>query len=362
MKTFEVGGFVRDSLMGIESNDRDYVVIGSTADEMLALGFQQVGAAFPVFLHPETQDEYALARTEKKVGIGYGGFECVFTPDVTLEDDQSRRDLTINAIARDPVTGEYFDPYNGMTDIRGKTLRHVSDAFSDDPLRVIRLARFYARFEGFVVAPETVVLAEKIAHSGELNAISNERYWAELMKVFSDDTCNIGKFFSALGNFGVLKKTNFFTHVFGNFDLMYSCEEFHKICAKIQRLSPDLKAAVFVALFENNAPLQLQCLPNRVGALVVNFRKIKLTDFSNVSEIYDIIAATRSLNETTQSMMDLACCMKLGNMRSELNRLLSVSYRVHEVTAEPFMHLSGKQIGLEMMRVRKEKIAEYLTR
>lgn len=183
MKIYLVGGAVRDQLLNIPIKDRDYMVVGATVQEMLDKGYRQVGKDFPVFLHPKTQQEYALARTERKTGVGYGGFSVYAAPDVTLEEDLLRRDLTINAIAQDE-TGRVFDPYGGQADIEQRLLRHVSDAFVEDPLRVLRVARFAARFQplGFKVAPETMALMQRIAASGELEALTPERVFQELDK------------------------------------------------------------------------------------------------------------------------------------------------------------------------------------
>jgi tRNA nucleotidyltransferase (CCA-adding enzyme) len=183
MKTYLVGGAVRDHLLGLPVAERDWVFVGSTPEEMTSLGYRQVGRDFPVFLHPETSEEYALARTERKSGPGHTGFVCHAGPDVTLEEDLERRDLTVNAIAQDK-SGALVDPWGGREDLRLKTLRHVSPAFSEDPLRVFRAARFAARFhdQGFVVAGETLQLMREMAHADELAELSAERVWAELDK------------------------------------------------------------------------------------------------------------------------------------------------------------------------------------
>ncbi|GAA3910128.1 multifunctional CCA addition/repair protein [Litoribacillus peritrichatus] len=187
MKTYLVGGAVRDKLLNIPSYDRDWVVVGSTPEQMEQLGYRSVGKDFPVFLHPETQEEHALARMEKKQGHGYQGFECQFSPDVTLEEDLLRRDLTINAMALDEK-GNLVDPYNGQQDINNKQLRHVSEAFIEDPLRVLRVARFAARFHhlGFTVAPETLQLMTSLSRSGELNYLTAERVWKETERALSE--------------------------------------------------------------------------------------------------------------------------------------------------------------------------------
>ena len=181
MKTYLVGGAVRDKLLGIIPKERDFVVVGSSPEEMGNKGFKPVGKDFPVFLHPETNEEYALARREKKDGHGYGGFQFFTSPEITLEEDLLRRDLTINAIA-ESEHGEVIDPYGGQRDLEQRVLRHVSDAFIEDPLRVLRVARFAARFVhfGFSIAPETLVLMKELVTSGELGHLSPERIWQEL--------------------------------------------------------------------------------------------------------------------------------------------------------------------------------------
>ena len=181
MKIYQVGGSVRDKLLGLPAVDRDYVVVGATVDEMLAAGYQPVGKDFPVFLHPETEEEYALARTERKSGRGYTGFAFQAAPDVTLEEDLLRRDLTINAMAVD-THGTLVDPYGGAKDIAAKVLRHVSNAFAEDPLRVLRLARFAARFTEFSVAPETLVLCKQLVADGEVRELVAERVWQEIAR------------------------------------------------------------------------------------------------------------------------------------------------------------------------------------
>lgn len=179
MKAYMVGGAVRDKLMGLEVRDVDWVVVGCSADEMKDLGFIQVGADFPVFLHPQTKQEYALARTERKTAPGYRGFVVHADPSVTLEQDLARRDLTINAMAMTDA-GEVIDPTGGVTDLEGKVLRHVSDAFREDPVRVLRVARFAARFGGFTVAPETMGLMREMVECGEVDSLVPERVWKEL--------------------------------------------------------------------------------------------------------------------------------------------------------------------------------------
>ena len=178
VKTYTVGGAVRDELLGLPVKDRDYVVVGATPEEMTRLGYKPVGKDFPVFLHPKTHEEYALARTERKTARGYKGFQVYAAPDVTLEEDLSRRDLTINAIARDEA-GRIIDPYGGAEDLKRGVLRHVSPAFAEDPVRILRAARFSARF-GFKLAPATLRLMRGMVEAGEADALVPERVWQEL--------------------------------------------------------------------------------------------------------------------------------------------------------------------------------------
>ncbi len=181
MKIYTVGGAVRDALLGLSVVDRDYVVVGATPEQMTALGYQPVGQDFPVFLHPHTHEEYALARTERKSGSGYKGFTVYAASEVTLEEDLQRRDLTINAIAQD-ASGNLIDPYRGQADLVAKIFRHVSAAFAEDPVRILRVARFAARFHAFEVAPETNDLMRQMVEAGEVDALVPERVWQELSR------------------------------------------------------------------------------------------------------------------------------------------------------------------------------------
>ncbi len=187
LQTYLVGGAVRDRLLGREGSDRDHVVVGATPERMLALGFRPVGRDFPVFLHPETHEEYALARTERKSGRGYHGFTFLADPSVTLEEDLARRDLTINAIA-EHTDGTLVDPYGGMRDIESRVLRHVSPAFAEDPVRILRIARFAARFTplGFTIAEETLQLMRKMVADGEVDHLVPERVWAEMQRALAE--------------------------------------------------------------------------------------------------------------------------------------------------------------------------------
>lgn len=202
MKIYSVGGAVRDELLGLPVKDRDHVVVGSSPEEMARLGYRPVGKDFPVFLHPETHEEYALARTERKTARGYRGFEIYASPEVTLKDDLARRDLTINAIAKDGE-GNIIDPFGGIADLEAGILRHISPAFSEDPVRVLRVARFAARF-GFRIAEETLSLMNEMVHNGEVEALVPERVWQELARGLME--AKPSRMFYALKECGALSR------------------------------------------------------------------------------------------------------------------------------------------------------------
>ena len=202
MKIYLVGGAVRDQIMGLSVKDKDYVVVGSTSEEMVKLGYKPVGKDFPVFLHPKTHQEYALARTERKVSKGYKGFKVYTSEEVTLEEDLQRRDLTINAIAKDK-RGKFFDPFGGIKDIKSRVLRHVSSAFVEDPIRVLRIARFSARFHKFKIHPKTEAILKQIIKNKEIETVASERVWSELAAGFLEKKSYL--MFEVLNRCGALK-------------------------------------------------------------------------------------------------------------------------------------------------------------
>jgi len=204
MQVYLVGGAVRDQLLGREFTERDWVVVGATAEELTAAGYRPVGRDFPVFLHPETHEEHALARRERKTSPGYRGFVTEFSPDITLEEDLLRRDLTVNAIAQDDQ-GNLIDPFDGRRDIEARVLRHVSPAFAEDPVRILRLARFAARFAsfGFTVHESTMALARGMVEAGEVNALVAERVWQETERALGEDRPDV--FFQVLRDCGALR-------------------------------------------------------------------------------------------------------------------------------------------------------------
>jgi tRNA nucleotidyltransferase (CCA-adding enzyme) len=202
VKTYLVGGSVRDELLGLPVKDHDYVVVGASPEEMERLGYRPVGKDFPVFLHPQTHEQYALARTERKISRGYKGFEVFASPQVTLQEDLARRDLTINSIAKDEA-GNIIDPFNGVADLEAGILRHVSPAFSEDPVRILRAARFAARFS-FRIAPETLALMSEMVHNGEVDALVPERVWQELARGLMEE--NPSRMFYVLRECGALAR------------------------------------------------------------------------------------------------------------------------------------------------------------
>lgn len=238
MKIYLVGGAVRDQIMGLSVKDKDYVVVGSTSEEMVKLGYKPVGKDFPVFLHPKTHHEYALARTERKVSKGYKGFKVYASKEVTLEEDLKRRDLTINAIAKD-TRGQFFDPFQGIKDINNKVLRHVSPAFVEDPIRVLRIARFSARFHQFKIHPKTELILKQIVKNKEIEAVASERIWHELSVGFSEKKSYL--MFEVLHRCGALKlllpEMNYVKH-------KNSMKKSFEYAAK-SNYSAEIKAALF---------------------------------------------------------------------------------------------------------------------
>lgn len=257
MQTYIVGGAVRDELLGFAVKDRDYVVVGSTPEAMLAAGFTPVGKDFPVFLHPKTHDEYALARTERKTAKGYKGFAIYASPEVTLEQDLARRDLTINAIAKTDE-GHLIDPFNGLADIQSKTLRHVSSAFAEDPVRILRVARFSARLVDFNVAPETLALMRQMVDAGEVDALVPERVWQELAKGLME--ARPSRMFEVLRACGALRK------ILPELDRLWGVPQ-------PEQHHPEIDTGVHVMMVIDYAAAQDFSLPIRFAALMHDLGK-----------------------------------------------------------------------------------------
>lgn len=257
MKTYVVGGAVRDALLGLPVQDRDHVVVGAAPDDMLALGYTPVGKDFPVFLHPVTHEEYALARTERKTAPGYKGFVFHAAPDVTLEQDLVRRDLTINAMAQDE-DGNIVDPFGGRRDIEARIFRHVSDAFAEDPVRILRVARFAARFAGFTVAPETNALMRSMVDAGEVDALVPERVWQELARGLMEA--------SPSRMFDVLRECGALARILPELDALWGVPQ-------PEKHHPEIDTGVHVMMVIDYAARQGYSLPIRFAALMHDLGK-----------------------------------------------------------------------------------------
>jgi tRNA nucleotidyltransferase (CCA-adding enzyme) len=256
VKIYCVGGAVRDRLLGLPVKDHDWVVTGSTPEEMAAQGFQPVGKDFPVFLHPKTHEEYALARTERKTARGYRGFSVYSAPDVTLEEDLLRRDFTINAIAED-AQGNLIDPHGGRDDLRAGILRHVSPAFNEDPVRILRAARFAARF-GFQIAPETLLLMRGMVNNGEIDALVSERVWQELARALME--ANPSRFFTTLRSCGALVK------IMPEVDALFGVPQ-------VAQYHPEIDCGLHTMLVVDDAALHNYALEVRFAALTHDLGK-----------------------------------------------------------------------------------------
>ncbi|MFM0549917.1 multifunctional CCA addition/repair protein [Paraburkholderia sediminicola] len=263
MNIYAVGGAIRDELLGVPVQDRDYVVVGATPEQMVAQGYRPVGKDFPVFLHPQTHEEYALARTERKTAAGYHGFQFFYAPDVTLEEDLARRDLTINAMARQvrpdgELTGPVIDPFNGQGDLQARLFRHVSDAFLEDPVRILRTARFAARFVDFTVAPETLTLMRKMVADGEVDALVAERVWQEVSRGLMEKKPS--RMFEVLRECGALAR------ILPEIDALFGVPQradYH----------PEVDTGVHVMMVVDHAAQQGYALPVRFAALAHDLGK-----------------------------------------------------------------------------------------
>jgi tRNA nucleotidyltransferase (CCA-adding enzyme) len=256
VKVYAVGGSVRDQLLGLEIRDQDYVVVGSTPEEMQRLGFKPVGRDFPVFLHPVTHEQYALARTERKSGHGYRGFTVYASPDVSLEQDLERRDITINAIARDQ-SGDIIDPFNGRADLGNGILRHVSPAFAEDPVRVLRVARFAARFS-FTIAAETRALMQQLVENGETDHLVSERVWQEISTGLMESTPSI--------MFQVLRDCGALVRILPELDALFGVPQ-------PEELHPEIDTGVHILMAIDYAARRQYSLPVRFAALTHDLGK-----------------------------------------------------------------------------------------
>lgn len=364
---FLVGGAVRDQFLGIPAKERDYVVVGATSQQMLDLGFEQVGKDFPVFLHPKTKAEYALARTERKTAPGYHGFECLSTPHITLEEDLQRRDLTVNAMALTPQ-GQLIDPYQGLKDLQDKTLRHVSPAFVEDPLRVLRVARFAAQFHalGFHIAPETLTLMQQIVAQGELDFLAKERIWIETTKAFQ--TANPAVYFDTLNACGAL------SHILGqplpkqaSFPLLQQVAK-QTESAQFAALTLDLKT--YLVNFEQintqlnhwfTPPKRVCQFTHLVQATAILYEDVQpdaetLLDFYHTCQAWrnpDLINTLAAFWQHIKDTPTLSLPIWALHIFKPVTALL-------EINAAPFITkgLKGKQIGEAIYQARLNKLKE----
>ena len=360
MEFYLVGGAVRDQLLGLPVRERDWVVIGATPQEMLALGFIQVGNDFPVFLHPKTHEEYALARTERKTGKGYLGFDCFYDPSVTLEEDLKRRDLTINAIAKNS-SGEIIDLYNGRHDLERKILRHVSLAFREDPVRVLRVARFAARFEDFEVHPETLQLMQSMAaETDELKVLAPDRVWKEFVRAL--DEIAPYRFFDVLHQARAIEK------IFPEMASALECvmvnlnDAVQKDFSSIERF-----AALGMCLDLENLELFMKRLPvpkkhqDLARLALVNKAVVGRAYRLNAVEILDFFEKTDAFRRPERFAQVLrVCAINSGKDRAEFLYKIQQKAIEVELLAAIMDKLSGAKIASKLHTARLEKIEQTL--
>jgi tRNA nucleotidyltransferase/poly(A) polymerase len=330
MKVYKVGGAIRDSILGVESFDNDWVVIGSTPEEMIAKGFKPIGKDFPVFLHPESNEEYALARTEKKSGTGYHGFTFYYGKDVSLEEDLSRRDLTINAMAQDK-DGNIIDPFDGQKDLNKKIFKHVSAAFHEDPLRAIRLARFhtYSHLKDFSIHESTIKSVNNIVASGEIAELSAERVWSETLRALKSPNPNI--YFEKVVSLNL--KSPFFEHL-----NTFTCDS-HK--------DPEIR---WSELQINNNYNLGKNLP------IPNNYKIASDVLSNISEIsieskdHDLIPILiKSSFKRNKQLIDKL--IMLPNLKENKNFISDLAYEIQNTDLSFLSKISKEQIDAEKTKI-----------
>ena len=356
MKIYLVGGAVRDELLSRSVKERDWVVVGATQQEMLSSGYQQVGKDFPVFLHPTTKEEYALARKERKIAKGYHGFEFDTDASVTLEEDLLRRDLTINAIAKSE-SGELIDPYNGIKDLKSKILRHVSPAFSEDPVRILRVARFAARFSDFTVADETNVLMKKMVQAGEVDALVAERVWKEFEKAMSEIAS--WRFIEVLSDCDALSS------LFPVFN--HKRIEVIACLKKISEITTDNFERIILMMQSTNSLEAIEAICKRYRApkpivemvkLVMNFKPV-----TDANEILNLLTSLDAFRREDRFMQFLKICEINHANAAYSNYLLSVFNHIHKI-ALPSHFLSenqGKAIGEYIYKQRLEKLVSFPT-
>ena len=367
MEIYLVGGAVRDELLGEPVKDRDWVVTGATPAEMLTQGYKQVGADFPVFLHPKTREEYALARTERKQGRGYHGFTVYSAPDVTLEDDLLRRDLTINAMAKSQ-DGALVDPFHGQRDIDARLLRHVSDAFAEDPLRILRTARFAARFspKGFQVADDTMALMKTMVADGEVADLVPERIWQEMQRALMEQSPTT--FFSVLRDCGALAtlipeldESQRFSTAMAVLDCTH-----HKdlplesrLAALLSPLEPEASNQRAISL---KAPNDCIALARLVSALAPKVQQNSATDSETTLSILDEADAWRRPDRFSLLMSTLACVLPASDQH-KIDHSQQAFSAARSVNAKSLMAkgYQGKELGEAIRNERLQRISSLQT-
>jgi tRNA nucleotidyltransferase (CCA-adding enzyme) len=360
MEVYLVGGAVRDELLSLPVKEKDYVVVGATSDEMLQLGYRQVGKDFPVFLHPKTHEEYALARMERKVSRGYTGFAFDASPSVTLEEDLLRRDLTINAIAQKLDTKALVDPYHGQIDLKQKVLRHVSPAFVEDPVRVLRVARFAARFAdlGFIVAPETNELMKEMVSAGEVDALVAERVWKELERALQEKSPAV--FFKTLSACGALSVLFPDLH-----------EANLAALKKVAPLSDDAEVR-FAALLQPLAPAQVDVLCARyrvpsaykeLAILVSQYYSAYLqAAVLDAEQLLDLFQAVDVFRREARFQKFLIVCEAVGSNPQASSFLRGLQSALKSMSIQPLLEkkLPGVDLAKEIRKMRLDVIKKYV--
>lgn len=356
MEIYLVGGAVRDQLLGLPVKERDYVVVGATPEMLLAQKFRPVGQEFPVFLHPQTHEEYALARTERKVGKGYKGFVFYATPEVTLEEDLQRRDLTINAMAQ-TLAGEIIDPYHGREDLQQKILRHVSSAFAEDPVRILRVARFAARFPEFTVHPDTLHLMQKMVQNGEVKALVAERVWQEFARALAES--HPERFFAVLYDCGAL-------HVLFP-ELLPDLTQVLTTLKKISTKTSD-NSTRFAAMFFNTAKGDVLALTKRykipgefqdLAVLVAHyFEMISHAATASAEELLQLLEKTDALRRAQRFEKLLIACEVNGKNPVSLLRLRQAYEAVVAVPVKALIEqgLNGPAIAIALRELRLKQL------
>lgn len=365
MQIYLVGGAVRNQLLSLPVKERDWVVVGSDEGALLSLGYRRVGKSFPVFLHPDTQEEYALARRELKTGAGYKGFECETGIDISLEEDLKRRDLTINAMAMDEQ-GKLIDPYQGEVDIANKTLRHVSPAFAEDPLRVLRVARFAAVLEGFEVHPDTMALMQSMAISGELDHLVSERVWIEVTKALLSEAPQ--RFFDVLSACGAMQvlfpellENRKLTELLAKAAVLTAAEETHRLAVRwaacCYQLSQEAAQALMARL---RVPKESQQLADLVVRYVPQLERL---DPQQPEKIVGLLASLDAWRRGRRlQCFFLVCQIVYGKEYPGCLLLCRACAAAQRITAEDLLSqgYTGQALGEALFEARVEAVKERL--